>query len=245
MYTSSNTGTGFILAMQVVSMYDTWLMYVVLMSEEHTTLMKFLSFFYIFQCAFRSVFVSNYVTQTTTTAHWLNAPLLARLLAFIGETCFIIQLAIYFNKYYESVFLFSYLILSNLYAQIASTVGTVTKFMGHFITEGFLWLQIFATLLVWSLIIFVSDSGSDTFFAKVAFVCLDLCVYMGVVYIPYTLDCANAQPILVTGTVIEKIKKACLINNVSIEWDVWQDEATWQMPYFLIGPAVSASLCFM
>ncbi len=245
MYTTNNNVTGFVLAMQLVSMYDTWLMFVVLMSDEPTVLMKLLSFFYIFQCAFRSVFVSNYVTQVTTTTHWLNAPLLARLLAFVGETCFIIQLALYFNKYYESVFLFSYLILSNLYAQIASTVGTVTKYMGHFITEGFLWLQIFATLLIWSIIIFVSDNGSDSFFVKIALVCLYLCVYMGAVYIPYTLDGASTVHILVTGTVIEKIKKACLIKNVSLEWDVWQDEATWQMPYFLFGPAVSASLCFM
>lgn len=245
MYTTEINGNGFIFAMQLIAMYDTWLMYVVLMSDELTVLMKCLSLSYIFQCAFRSVFVSNYVTQTTTTTHWLNAPLLARLLAFIGETCFIIQLALYFNKHYESVFLFSYLILSNLYAQIASIVGTVTKFMGHFITEGFLWLQIFATLLVWSIIIFVSDNGSDTFFAKVALVCLHLCVYMGAVYIPYTLDSASAPPILVIGTVIEKIKKAFLSKNVSVDWDVWQDEATWQIPYFLVGPAVSASLCFM
>ncbi|AEO97817.1 hypothetical protein EhV006 [Emiliania huxleyi virus 86] len=243
MYTTDINGDRFIFAMKLIAMYNTLLLYIVLMSDE--MIIKCLSFSYIFQCAFRSIFVSNYVTQTTTTTHWLNAPLLARLLAFVGETCFIIQLALYFNKHYESVFLFSYIIISNLYAQIASTVGTVTKFMGHFITEGFLWLQIFATLVVWSIIIFVSDNGSDTFFVKAAVVCLHLCVYMGLVYIPYILDCANAPPIIVTGTVIEKIKKAFLSKNVSVEWDVWQDEAMWQMPYFIIGPAVSASLCFM
>ncbi|AEP15878.1 hypothetical protein EQVG_00470, partial [Emiliania huxleyi virus 207] len=164
MYTTYINGDRFIFAMKLIAMYNTLLLYIVLMSDE--MIIKCLSFSYIFQCAFRSIFVSNYVTQTTTTTHWLNAPLLARLLAFVGETCFIIQLALYFNKHYESVFLFSYIIISNLYAQIASTVGTVTKFMGHFITEGFLWLQIFATLVVWSIIIFVSDNGSDTFFVK-------------------------------------------------------------------------------
>ena len=244
MYTSNNMANSFVFAMALIALYDTWLMCRIYTSSIPMVFMKTLSLFYIFQCAFRSIFVSNYVTQTTTTNNPLNSPLLARLFAFIGETCFIIQLGYYFNKNYESNFLFSFLVCSNLYAQIVSTIGTCTKIIGNFVIEGILWLQIFATLYVWSMFIYIEDD-SKSLFVKSAVACMCLCIYMATVYIPYTVEQRRTMNYQVDMTIVEKIKHAFFFKNVNTSWEEWKNEALWQMPYFLLGPAVSATLCFL
>ncbi len=229
----------FVFIMDSIAIYNAFLFFLLTLLPSTPT--RVLSIIYIFQCCFRSIFVSNYLTQQTTTEFFLNSPLLARLLASVGETCFVVQLVLFFNSYYESTFLSSYIILSNVYAQIVSTIGTVNKESALFVTEGMFWAQIFASLAIWSYLICVFHVDEMYLFSTSFILCANLAMYMICVYIPYVYKATPPQ-IPLPDTIGGKIMHAFGYMEMCTEWYHWKDEASWQIPYFILGPSISVFL---
>lgn len=196
---------------------------------------------YAYQTILRSFFPSTYFNQFVLRASWASSILLARTCAAIGETAFVCQIAIFLvrNRNASTEIALAMLVFC-IAAQVVATTATVLKRARLFVWEGALWLAIFVLIFH----VEVCNKNRSTS-ACVAF----LMAYMAGCYVPNCIADAereekeDAKSILSRPTSLrDALYTAAVRVVVTRNFDDWKGEAAWQIPYFVIGPFVSAML---
>jgi len=197
---------------------------------------------YAYQTILRSFFPSTYFNQFVLRASWASSILLARTCAAIGETAFVCQIAIFLvrNRNASTEIALAMLVFC-IAAQVVATTATVIKRARLFVCEGALWLAIFVLIFH----VEVSNNNRSTS-ACVAL----LMAYMASCYVPNCIaDAEREERERDHGSLLARPKSlkdalytAAVRVVVTRNFDDWKGEAAWQIPYFVIGPFVSAML---
>lgn len=253
--------SGFVAGMMLLGTGNLFVLFAVLVSDA-LLFPKLLSVVFIFQCTWRCFFVSDYIFQKTTTSFFLNSVLLARMLAFVGESCFVFQISWFFlstphpfpkNDFIMTIFLFVACNLFNLCAQCCATYATITKQMKFFVIEGVLWMLIFIAFAMWSFIICVywwnSIDELHFFFVASAIGFSLASIYMQKIYVPTTvrdmIHLSSEFDYVNSDSFCNNVKVCAFVKVVNHDVKAWKDEIFWQVPYFAIGPLVSSHFSFM
>ena len=187
---------------------------------------------YTGQVVLRCLYPSEYYHQRVARASLASSILLARLAAAVGETCFILQIAV---RESESGFSRTAWTIVGCCAgaQACATLATVFKSRALFVLEGVLWTAIFASLFKAE-----ADRRSRGMAAALAL----LFTYMTTVYLPLTVKQWKHESASSGGSVSCALYRAAFQVTVSDDVSFWKTEASWQVPYFVVGPVISFAL---
>ena len=204
--------------------------------NEGTRLQRMLCIPYVFQTTWRSIFISEYVNRHTITNSRFNSPMLARLLAAVGEFCFGIQLTLTLKKEWKEEMLHfvpCFIVLFDFIGQCCATLGTTLQHNGLFFLEGIMWTMIFA---ICSFSALINVFSSTMWFVVFASSTLGL-VYMIVGYCPMCFEAWRKQrKIAITWKSIKAgFYEALNSTNKTLDWGVWKHECVWQTLYFSFG----------
>lgn len=198
----------------------------------------YLSFPYIFQVIWRSFFISEYVHRHTISSSPFNSPLVARLLAAIGEFCFGLHLSISLGSKWDSSFpkFLPCLLIPcfDFTGQVCATIGTALQHNGFFFVEGCLWTGMFG-LCAFSAIV----NGLSTKFWVATWVVSGAAMsYMSLNYCPMCKKAWDTQPHRPINLTVFKrgIYRALRNFQETHKWVHWKDEVLWQSLYFVLGP---------
>jgi len=221
--------------------------------------LKMLAMPYVLQCTWRSFFVSDFIFQKTTTNSALNSVPLARALAALGETCFVVEIVAFYSSAAPAsvdtttLLASSVILLLNGIAQAASTWAFVTKDMRCFVVEAVCWLCIFVALAVWNSILCCCSTAGPAaqvqFFAASTLVFSGASIYVQMIYLPLTVtDLALNNKIFLLGNASssfqKKLRYAMSFSWVTKDFALWYSDICWMAPSFTLGPLVAVFLAF-
>jgi hypothetical protein len=201
---------------------------------------------YVFQTSWRSVFISEYIGRRTVTASQLNSPLVARLLACVGELCFGIQMALALwhrlgppqdGDMFDRTVPCLCIPCFDLCGQLCATAGTVLRHNGLFLTEGSLWAAMFVLCALsalpraWSSQVETRDA---LFWRILLVVSCSSVTYMTTDYCPMCWRAWRHQPPVRTSALLDGMR--CAFKGKPCQrWHVWREEWVWQSLYFTTG----------
>eukprot|EP00746_Dinoflagellata_sp_MGD_P145159 gnl/MRDRNA2_/MRDRNA2_77807_c0_seq1.p1 gnl/MRDRNA2_/MRDRNA2_77807_c0~~gnl/MRDRNA2_/MRDRNA2_77807_c0_seq1.p1 ORF type:complete len:257 (-),score=20.14 gnl/MRDRNA2_/MRDRNA2_77807_c0_seq1:23-793(-) len=192
---------------------------------------------YVFQITWRSIFISEYVHRRTISSSKWNSPLLARILAAIGEFCFGLQLSLTIWHRWESSLpreIPSFLLpCLDFCGQILATLGTALQHNGFFFMEGVLWTQMFAICAL-SAIVNRLNSG---FWVAALVACSASVIYMATDYCPMCWNAWSSQKkrAINFNALRRGFGEAWTTIKPTQSWEHWRDEWVWQTLYFSLG----------
>lgn len=209
---------------------------------------------YIFQTTWRCFFISEYVNRQTIYFTKWNSPLVARLLAFLGEFCFGIQLSMTFWKRWNvhpglpsilsPTFVCISLVLLNFTGQLCATTGIALRDNFFFLLEGMLWAVMFVLQILSALDHIVlpyyyhSIDESIYFWMFLLFASFFAILYQTMLYCPmcyYDWKVQRHNRSLSIRNIFLGLQDAHSKQRVTRRWKDWKNEWIWQSLYFSFG----------
>jgi hypothetical protein len=210
-----------------------------------------LSFVYVFVCAFRSFLPRIDLERICLVDHWLSCILLGRTLTTFAEISFVAQFALILreagkntdNRYAEAIsyFLMPVIILAECFSWQAS----ITKNYLASVCEESLWV-LAGLLLITSFVALLLDADKiqRLFLSTVILFATGYLAFMLLVDIPmywqrYVLDSVSGKTYL---SLWQGLRDAASNYSVNFDWETWRQEVPWMSLYFTVAVWVSIYL---
>merc|ERR1719295_227395 len=205
------------------------------------TIQRLVGIPYVFQTIYRSYFISEYVNLYTVTDSKWNSPMLARLMAVVGELCFGVQIVMALESRWkhenESILLWiqCLAILLDFTGQCCCTMGITLRCQLLMLIEGVMWTLLAVLCFVASLF---NEFQSDPFWMSLGVASGCGSLYMLFVYCPMEyakwIEIGDGEE-LSWDEIKKGFYRAWITTNQTNRWGVWKQLCLWQTIYFSFG----------